>query len=167
MSESQRQVGSKLFLQLEIGEDLPGGFVSAFLYDQGNNFLGKYDLNYSSHGLFVESNAVMPNVTRVTAIYKVYEDAARTIINEEFPFVSENFVQDLVTEALTSFTPKGLTVTATVRKDSIVKTNVVSSKIIRGQIRESKTIVKGEIASSRIVGNLRTKTIIKGVVYDL
>lgn len=163
---NRKKVGDKLFLSLNVGEDLSGGFVSAFLYDQNDNSLGQHNLDYVADGLFSESNAIMPSVQKLIVVYKVFSDAARTQVDDEFPFVSECFEQDVVLDAIENFQPKGQVVQGRVRNDVKIKQKVSMNKIIKGHVRIQPTI-KATVREARIVGKVRLKTIIKGVVYDL
>lgn len=162
-----KEVGEKLFLSLNVGEDLSGGFVSAFLYDENNNFLSQSDLSYVANGLFSESIETMPSVQKIVAVFKVFTDAARTEVNDEFPFVSLCFEQNKILNELSSFTPKGLSIQATVRKDMIVKSKVSMVAVVRAETRKGDIILRSKISSNHVIGNVRTKNIIKGVVYDV
>lgn len=84
---SLRYVGEKLYLGVQVGEDLSVGFASAFLSDQDDNFLSQVDLNYDGDGRFSENTETMPNVTLLKVTYKIFEDAARTLVNDFFPWV--------------------------------------------------------------------------------
>jgi len=83
---SKRLVGSKLNLKISLSDGNGSRFVRAFLYDlDGVSLTPAYvDLVHQDKGLYSDDVAVMPNKDQVSAVYRVYQDAGRTILDSNY-----------------------------------------------------------------------------------
>lgn len=83
---SKRLVGSKLNLKISLSDGNASRFVRAFLYDlDGVSLTPAYvDLVHQDKGLYSDDVAVMPNKDQVSAVYRVYQDAGRTILDSNY-----------------------------------------------------------------------------------
>lgn len=83
---SKRLVGSKLNLKISLSDGNTSRFVRAFLYDlDGLPLTPAYvDLVHQDKGLYSDNIATMPNKDQVSAVYRVYQDAGRTILDANY-----------------------------------------------------------------------------------
>lgn len=77
------QFGDPIYLNLQLFDGDTGKYPQAILRNQDGTLLTTRDLAHTGQGLYQDSGYNMPNSDIVTAVYKVYNDSAHTILSTD------------------------------------------------------------------------------------
>lgn len=98
------KLGNKIPLTLQLSDDDPDAFPQVELRDEVGALLAAspVDLSHDEDGLYIDLSVSMPDVQRVIAVYRVFENAAHTIIHPvHCDSIEETTERDFAEEAKT------------------------------------------------------------------
>ena len=95
MSE-KKKVGDKLNLKLSLTDGNESKFVRAYLRNQIGTPLApaQVDLPHIEKGVYGESTLAMPNEPQVFVVYRIFQDPARTILDQNYSQALDTFTRD-------------------------------------------------------------------------
>jgi hypothetical protein len=95
MSEIKRDAGSPLFCSVQLATTDVSKFVRGFVKNQlGADFTTPtIDLTHTSDGLYVNNDFVMPDLTQIKVVYRVFDDSGYSQESLEYFPVIELYSQ--------------------------------------------------------------------------
>ena len=100
MAMVRQKVGEVLGLSLQAFDGDTGIFPQAVIQNSAGVVLTTVDLAHTVGGLYIDRSFGMPNNAHTTAVYKVYSDAAHTILDPRYEETIDVFVLDTASGTL-------------------------------------------------------------------
>lgn len=152
-------------LKLVANLDDGSKYVRAYLWDNGGNPLSPptVDLSHIGDGIFTDTTVLMPNKAQVIAKFKVYDDAAYSVLNDcEYDFPSETFELSKFDPALIQ--PVNAAVFGVIETENI-EGRVYQEDVVLGEL-EAESIESESIEEQSVEGQIEQTDNIEGVLYD-
>lgn len=160
MSSIKRQVGEKLFLNLQLhdGEDnFPVEVVADLFNADGVKInLLPIELNHISGGYFVEASQTMPNTEFVLAQYSVLEPGGGEC--PHYTQESDRFDRSIPVQIPASIVPKPFAIVAVLKDNQKIRASVkTSGRVAANFVQKSK--IRVDIRGSRTKVSVRENRI--------
>lgn len=96
------KAGDPIQLNLQLEDGATNKFPQAILRNQSGTLLpvSPVSLTHTGDGLYQNDSIIMPNTQEVTATYKVYDDAPRTLLSQIYSIELDVFTKDSAAEII-------------------------------------------------------------------